>query len=56
MSVKGLIKYNYSYFPLIQKKITHLPNPNVVVLSQKDPFVIKMTAEENLKTFLKKSR
>lgn len=57
MSVKGLLKYNYSSFPLIQKKITHWPNTNMVVLSQKDPFCyIKMIAEENFKTFLKKSR
>lgn len=41
MSVKGLLKHNYSSYPLIQKKITHLPNKNMVVLSQKDLFCYK---------------
>lgn len=38
---KCLLKYNYSSFPLIQKKITHWPNTNMVIISQKDPFCYK---------------
>lgn len=41
MSVKGLFKHNYSSYPLIQKKITHWSNTNMVVLSQTDPFCYK---------------